>query len=457
MPDVSIATSSSIPRMSAINPVSILPGEWALTVSTVINNSDRKINLRRNSTEVSVIENKKTDGTALKQKEAAWEKLCNDFNFFPNVAKRNVKQLQLFYDNFKRKCKKNLVDGKVEHMRTGGGPMNITNVMDDSSIKLLSLLKEQINPLHNAKDSDAFYQDGSSRGERFVFSKSGQVTYSRDFALKNKDVGENHPFEELAIFALRVSSLSMMVEDEIERITEALTQMTADKRVILAGNLNARIEKPSTKTELILETLKGGGYSLINKPDLKTYIALNGTSTIDLVLFRGESINAINQKALWISAITLIRKHVPVTTTFKFSQPLLPTRLTLNRISRKLDTEKLKESLGKIGKATHLIQQHQVMEVVELCTVTLQSCQIKIKDRKSQPWFDKECHNEEDAVNTTLSQNYNATTRSVTIHPTEKDIQNINKEEGGPHRRRCQTTSRIRPKRPIHSAQDHLQ
>ncbi|KAJ4450785.1 hypothetical protein ANN_02215 [Periplaneta americana] len=38
--DVIIApSSSSIPRMSAINPVSTIPGEWALTVSTVINNS----------------------------------------------------------------------------------------------------------------------------------------------------------------------------------------------------------------------------------------------------------------------------------------------------------------------------------------------------------------------------------------------------------------------------------
>ncbi|KAJ4427042.1 hypothetical protein ANN_26841 [Periplaneta americana] len=37
--DVNIAPSSSIPHMSAINPVSTLPGEWALTVySTVINN-----------------------------------------------------------------------------------------------------------------------------------------------------------------------------------------------------------------------------------------------------------------------------------------------------------------------------------------------------------------------------------------------------------------------------------
>lgn len=109
---------------------------------------------------VCIIENKKTDGTTLRQKEATWEKLCSDFNSYPNVAKRNVKQLKSFYDNFKRKCKKSLADEKVERMKTGGGPINTSNVMDESSMKLLSLLKDQINPLHNTKDSDAFYQEG---------------------------------------------------------------------------------------------------------------------------------------------------------------------------------------------------------------------------------------------------------------------------------------------------------
>lgn len=64
-------------------------------------------------------------------------------------------------------------------------------------------------------------------------------------------------------------------------------QTAADQRAIIAGDLNARIDKPTTKTELILETLEGSGYNLVN---MKTYIAPNGTSTIDLVLYRGKDI-----------------------------------------------------------------------------------------------------------------------------------------------------------------------
>ncbi|PSN52640.1 hypothetical protein C0J52_08814 [Blattella germanica] len=62
---------------------------------------------------VSVIECKKTDGNNIQIKEQAWENLLQEFNSHPNVTKRNVKQLKLFYDNYKRKSKKKYADEKV--------------------------------------------------------------------------------------------------------------------------------------------------------------------------------------------------------------------------------------------------------------------------------------------------------------------------------------------------------
>lgn len=129
-------------------------------------------------------------------------------------------------------------------------------------------------------------------------------------------------------------------EDAAGKVAEAIMQSTGDKRVILAGDLNCRIDKPNNKTELILDSLVEEGYTLINKPTLKTYIAPNGTSSIDLVFYRGEGTKIINQKGLWTSDMAPIRKHIPIVTTMEIhqSQSTL-TSATRHRTSRKLDVE----------------------------------------------------------------------------------------------------------------------
>ena len=123
---------------------------------------------------------------------------------------------------------------------------------------------------------------------------------------------------------------------------EAVTHTQDDNRIILAGDLNCRIDKPNVKTELILETMAEEGFILINKPDLKTYIAPNGTSTIDLVFCKGENTKTTNQEGLWSSAITPLRKHIPIVTTIEIHQSRsMPTTTTTHKSSRKLDTEQL--------------------------------------------------------------------------------------------------------------------
>ena len=68
-----------------------------------------------------MIECIKTDGRLIKLKEQAWENLLAEFSSHANVTKRNIKQLKSFYDNYKRKSKKQYADEKVESMKTGGG------------------------------------------------------------------------------------------------------------------------------------------------------------------------------------------------------------------------------------------------------------------------------------------------------------------------------------------------
>ena len=72
-------------------------------------------------------------------------------------------------------------------------------------------------------------------------------------------------------------------EDIIEKISTALSKLRKDTNIIIAGDLNCRIDKPNQKTEIVIETLMEEGYSLINQKDEKTYFGHNGPSTIDMV------------------------------------------------------------------------------------------------------------------------------------------------------------------------------
>ena len=185
-----------------------------------------------------------------------------------------------------------------------------------------------------------------------------------------------------------------MTDDTTERIAEAISRTAADQRVIFAGDLNARIDKLTTKTELIMETLEEAGYNLINKPNMKTYIARNGTSTIDPVVYTEEDISIINKRVLGTSDITPIRKYIPIATMINLGQRVQTLKTRTKKISRKLDTEKLNHNIGKMNKARHLIQQQELTNATEIYTKTLQSCQIQPKERKSRPWSDKDCYNE---------------------------------------------------------------
>ncbi|KAJ4425558.1 hypothetical protein ANN_27753 [Periplaneta americana] len=78
---------------------------------------------------LNVIENKKTDGISVRHKECAWEKLANEYNSHPEVTKRTVKQLKVFYDSFKRQSKKNYVNEKVALYQTGGGLPTVPKIM----------------------------------------------------------------------------------------------------------------------------------------------------------------------------------------------------------------------------------------------------------------------------------------------------------------------------------------
>ena len=79
-----------------------------------------------------------------------WESHLAEFNSHANVTKHNIKQLKSFYDNYKRKSKKQYAIEKVDSMKTEGG--TIGPILDYISVKLLALIKDQTDPLANTND-----------------------------------------------------------------------------------------------------------------------------------------------------------------------------------------------------------------------------------------------------------------------------------------------------------------
>ena len=91
---------------------------------------------------------------------------------------------------------------------------------------------------------------------------------------------------------IRPQATTEEVMETIMTATDATKEM---ENVIIAGDINCRIDRTNNKTETVMEAMREEGFRLANKADLVTYVAHNGTSAIDLLLYRGKRTRMINQ------------------------------------------------------------------------------------------------------------------------------------------------------------------
>ena len=154
-------------------------------------------------------------------------------------------------------------------------------------------------------------------------------------------------------------------EEIMEAIMSAIT--TADGgNMILAGDINCRIDKKNCKTEIIMEALEEEGFTLVNKRDMPTYIAHNGTSAIDLLLYKGQNMKVLEQKCLWTSSIAPLRKHIPVETRMSIITGRHGHKRNTADLSRHMDTDRLWQNIEKIEKAKEQIANGQLEAALEM-------------------------------------------------------------------------------------------
>ncbi|PSN48040.1 hypothetical protein C0J52_09100 [Blattella germanica] len=101
-------------------------------------------------------------------------------------------------------------------MKTGGGATQ-PNILDDNSAKLLALIKDQIEPLVNTKDSDAtfhdnYYTPGNENTSKNSESQS-QLNHSIYYSLPMSDDCQSHTTDAFESHVVEVKIDNATLED----------------------------------------------------------------------------------------------------------------------------------------------------------------------------------------------------------------------------------------------------
>ncbi|KAJ3640436.1 hypothetical protein Zmor_003731 [Zophobas morio] len=109
----------------------------------------------------SVIENKESDAITVAKKNLAWQEIAQSYNAQCETGHRTAKQLHALYDNMKKTARSNLYSDKKSSYKTGGGTFVPKSTALDA--KIVTVLKDQFQPLQNKFDSSASYIEGQPK------------------------------------------------------------------------------------------------------------------------------------------------------------------------------------------------------------------------------------------------------------------------------------------------------
>ena len=197
----------------------------------------------------------------------------------------------------------------------------------------------------------------------------------------------------LTIIGIYISPANK-TDDATEQVAKAIAHTRNDENVILAGDLNCRIDKQNSKTDLIMEQLQAEGYCLINKKEKVTYIAPNGTSTIDLIFVRGKDILPTEHHVAGCHKTATLRKHLPVYMNFQMKRSSTQRLTETHPSSRKLDISILKADKERLDTAHRLIEANETEPALNIINKCIRKALTHQKPRKSKAWFDAECYKE---------------------------------------------------------------
>ncbi|XP_072945312.1 uncharacterized protein [Epargyreus clarus] len=105
----------------------------------------------------TVLENKKSDASTWKMKEAAWESIQNEFNARSGGTFRSTKTLKVKYEGLKRTVRKKSAAIRLELYRTGGGS-NKAPSLDNVEEQIKSMITLSTDGMKSVYDCDVISQ-----------------------------------------------------------------------------------------------------------------------------------------------------------------------------------------------------------------------------------------------------------------------------------------------------------
>ncbi|CAH1642073.1 unnamed protein product [Spodoptera littoralis] len=106
----------------------------------------------------STLENKQSDASTWKQKEAAWEAIQNEFNARSGGTFRTTKTLKVKYEGLKRIVRKKSAAIRSELYRTGGG-RNTAPPLDNVEEQVKAMITLSTDGRHSIYDSDVIQEN----------------------------------------------------------------------------------------------------------------------------------------------------------------------------------------------------------------------------------------------------------------------------------------------------------
>jgi hypothetical protein len=173
------------------------------------------------------------------------------------------------------------------------------------------------------------------------------------------------------------------------------------KNLIFAGDFNCRMDKNNPKKEAILDFMAENNLALINEIPYKfTYICHNGGSVIDLI-FVGKEVKPRGFKIVDLHR----KKHRMLSLNFKIvkntpiNSNLVAKRLNINEITLKENFENnYKQILNSDLFAKNVDTFND--NLIKLLNESVKPK--RVSKRKSQPWFDTECYQMRNNLNSTV-------------------------------------------------------
>ncbi|XP_062532385.1 uncharacterized protein LOC119628387 isoform X3 [Bombyx mori] len=239
-----------------------------------------------------IVESKRTGGIIIQKKKEVWITITSKYNSSCSSGPRDVDQLKALYDNMKQKSRKeiseknkeayiqamemevvteadvtraliNIKEDKIEMKKTGGGFWKPKSTETDA--KVLSIIKEQTEPLHNPYDSAADFFNGLEEvtPKRVASESEGKVVKKREFSMGSGSIKKiNEPAHIKMLQKKKVTPRKLIKKSSAEQLKNTYFKKKSQNADLERKKLMIEILYIKKEHELRMQILKAKQWRL---------------------------------------------------------------------------------------------------------------------------------------------------------------------------------------------------